>query len=122
MTQALLIVNKRLFFGGDGIIAENLRPQQDKLIKYNQLVSNMVILHNAENMTRSLKKFVKEGHELTPEMLAGLSPYRRAHINRFGDYHMDINRNISPIGTPLIFPENNRLNIEISKLMVFCRK
>lgn len=37
-----------LMFGGDGIIAENLRHEQRKVIKYNQLVANMVILHNVQ--------------------------------------------------------------------------
>lgn len=37
---------KWLFFGGEGIIAENLRHEQRKVIKYSQLVANMVILHN----------------------------------------------------------------------------
>ena len=33
-----------LFFGGDGIIAENIRHEQRKVVKYNQLVANMVCL------------------------------------------------------------------------------
>ena len=35
---------KWLFFGGDGVIAENLRYEQRKAIKYSQLAANMVIL------------------------------------------------------------------------------
>lgn len=31
---------KWLFFGGDGIIAENIRHEQHKVVKYNQLVAN----------------------------------------------------------------------------------
>jgi TnpA family transposase len=34
---------KKLFFGGEGEIAENLRHEQLKIIKYNHLVANMVI-------------------------------------------------------------------------------
>lgn len=29
---------------------------------------------------------------ITEEVLAGLSPYRTIHINRFGDYLMDLDR------------------------------
>lgn len=37
--------SKWLMFGGE-VIAENLRHEQRKVIKYNQLVANMVILYN----------------------------------------------------------------------------
>jgi hypothetical protein len=30
----------------EGVIAENLRHEQRKIIKYNHLVANLVILHN----------------------------------------------------------------------------
>jgi hypothetical protein len=30
-------------------------------------------------------------------VLAGLSPYRTAHINRFGDYTVDTSREVTPI-------------------------
>ncbi|PXV55927.1 Transposase and inactivated derivatives, TnpA family [Dyella jiangningensis] len=84
------------FFGGQGIIAENLRHEQEKVIGYNHLVANMVILHNVEHMTRAIGQLQVEGHEITPEVLAGLSPYRTAHINRFGDYTVDLTRAVVP--------------------------
>lgn len=49
-----------LFFGGEGVIAENIRHEQRKVIKYNQLVANMVILHNTVRMTKTLKKLSGE--------------------------------------------------------------
>lgn len=36
-------------------------------------------------------------HNITAEILAGTSPYRMSSINRFGDYPLDIKRNIEPI-------------------------
>lgn len=41
---------KWIFFGGNGVIAENLEHEQRKIVKYNQLVANLVILHNVVNM------------------------------------------------------------------------
>ena len=82
------------FFGSGGVIAENVRHEQRKIIKYNHLVANMVILHNVEGMTKVLKNLQDEGMEITQEILAGLSPYRTHHINRFGDYTLDIDREI----------------------------
>lgn len=43
---------KWLFFGGEGVIAENVRHEQRKAIKYNHLVANLVILHNVQEMSR----------------------------------------------------------------------
>jgi TnpA family transposase len=86
-----------LFFGGGGIIAENVRHEQRKVVKYNQLVANLVILHNVEAMTRLLKEFSDEGLPVDERVLAGLGPYRTEHINRFGDYPLNLNRKIQPI-------------------------
>ena len=32
-----------------------------------------------------------------PEVLGGLSPYRTSHINRFGDYTLDLERKVAPL-------------------------
>ena len=85
------------FFGGEGIIAENIRHEQRKVIKYNHLVANMIILHNVVGMTRVLQELRDEGVEITPEILAGFAPFRTAHINRFGDYTLDFRRKIGPL-------------------------
>jgi TnpA family transposase len=81
---------KWLFFGGEGVIAENVRHEQSKIIKYNQLVANLVILYNVEAMTGVLKTLQGDGITLDEKILAGLSPYRTNHINRFGDYTLDL--------------------------------
>jgi len=57
----------------------------------------MVILHNVEAMTRVLKGMLVEGIEITQEILAALSPYRTHHINRFGDYTLDLEREVRPM-------------------------
>jgi TnpA family transposase len=69
------------FFGSEGIVAENVRYEQRKIIKYNHLVANMIILHNVEGMTNVLKNLQNEGVGITQELLAALSPYRTYHIN-----------------------------------------
>ncbi|EWC49319.1 transposase [Xanthomonas citri pv. glycines str. 8ra] len=88
---------KWAFFGGEGIIAENVQHEQRKIVRYNQLVANLVILHNVEQMTRVLAQLRDEGSNISPEVLAGLSPYRTSHINRFGDYTLDLKRQVEPI-------------------------
>lgn len=81
-----------VFFGGEGIIQENVAHEQRKLIKYSHLVSNMVCLHNVQSMTVAIRQFRDEGTPVTAEMLGFLSPYRTWHINRFGDYVLDFER------------------------------
>ena len=85
------------FFGNDGIIAENVRHEQVKVIKYNHLVANMIALHNVHAMTVVLQKLIAEGATIDAEMLAGLSPYRTSHINLLGDYTLDSSRPSEPL-------------------------
>jgi TnpA family transposase len=85
------------FFGGEGVIAENIRHEQRKIVKYNHLVANMVILHNVAAMTEVLAELAGEGTQITPEVLAALGPFRTAHINRFGDYTLDLRRKVEPM-------------------------
>jgi TnpA family transposase len=88
---------KLLFFGGEGIIAENIRHEQRKIIKYNHLVANMVILHNVVDMTHALNQIRREGTVITRQMAAGLGPFRLESINRFGDYTLDFRRKVEPV-------------------------
>jgi TnpA family transposase len=75
------------YFGAD-TIAENVRDDQLKVIKYNHLIANLVIFHNCHTMTLALKELEAEGWSLTPELLAAFSPFRTHHLNRFGLYEL----------------------------------
>ncbi len=79
-------------FGGHGVIAENDRDEQRKLIKYNHLVANCLIFHNVFAMTQVLHELAKEGFTIGDDTLRSLSPYIRERINRFGDYRLDMRR------------------------------
>jgi TnpA family transposase len=92
-----------LMFGGEGVIAENLRHEQRKVIKYNQLVANMVILYNVQWMSRVLKELQAKGHPVDADVLKALSPYRMDHINRFGDYLLDLMKKILPLDPTIDF-------------------
>lgn len=81
-----------LHFANDGVIAENIRHEQRKVVKYNHLVANMVILHNVHTMSQTLKTLQEKGVPLNQELLNRLSPYRREHINRLGHYSLDLDR------------------------------
>ena len=92
---------KWAFFGGQGEIAENIQHEQRKVVKYNHLVANMVILHNMQNMSQVLRDLKADGFEIDAELLGGLAPYRTGHINRFGTYVVDLNRKVAPLDADL---------------------
>jgi len=79
-----------LFFGGEGIIAENDPEEQEKIIKYNDLVSNAVVFQNVLDVSRILRELIAEGYPLKREDVAALSPYLTLHLKRFGDYSIDL--------------------------------
>jgi TnpA family transposase len=81
---------KWLFFGGEGIIAENDPEEQEKMIKYNDLVANTVIFHNVIDQSRILAELIAEGFPVEREDVMTLSPYLTLHIKRFGEYILDL--------------------------------
>ena len=44
----------------------------------------------------TLKDLAGEGVVISKEFLNGLSPYRNSNINRFGDYNLDLERDVAP--------------------------
>ncbi|RQM53612.1 MULTISPECIES: Tn3 family transposase [Burkholderia] len=93
---------KWLMFGGE-VIAENIRHEQRKVIKYNQLVANTVILYNVQWMSRKLKALQDKGLPIDADVLQALSPYRREHINRLGSYLLDLQRRAAPLDPSIDF-------------------
>jgi TnpA family transposase len=71
------------YLGAD-TIAENVRDNQLKVIKYNHLIASLVIFHNCLTMTLASKELEAEGWKLTPELLAAFSPFRTHHSTASG--------------------------------------
>jgi TnpA family transposase len=88
---------KWLFFGGEGVIAENDPEEQEKMIKYNDLVANAVIFQNVVDQSRILAELLAEGFPVYREDVAALSPYLTTHIKRFGDYVVDLDTPPQPL-------------------------
>jgi len=76
-------------FGNQGVIAENSRDEQRKIIKYGHLVANILIFMNVYDQSRVMNQLIKEGHVIGSKQAEGLSPYRKRNLNRFGTYHLD---------------------------------
>jgi TnpA family transposase len=78
-----------LSFGNNGVLADNDPADQEKLIKFNTLLADLVIFHNALDIMDVVRGLAAEGWTITADQLGALSPYVRAHISRFGSYATD---------------------------------
>jgi hypothetical protein len=61
-------------FGSAGVITENDREEQRKLVKYNHLVANCLIVYNTALLTNILHDLAAEDYPLNPDVVAALSP------------------------------------------------
>lgn len=84
-------------FGGDSVIAENVRDEQRKFIKYNHLVANILAFHNIVSMTKVIERLKTQDQQISDEVLAAISPYQTSHINRFGQYQLHSRRSPEPL-------------------------
>jgi len=74
---------------GSPVLQSGDPVEQEKRIKYRDLVANAVMLHNVVDMTQVLATLQQEGVEVTPEVAKCLSPYLTEHLKRFGQYMLD---------------------------------
>jgi TnpA family transposase len=82
---------KWLDFGGD-VITENDLNEQQKRIRYIDLVASAVILQNTVDMMRIIQELYAEGENISVEDAAFMSPYGTTGVKRFGNYHLDLKR------------------------------
>jgi TnpA family transposase len=76
-------------FGGP-VVKSGDPVEQEKQLKYASLIANTIMLSNVADMTGVLASMAKEGHRVTSDLVARLSPYTREHIRRFGQYVLDM--------------------------------
>ncbi|MFE2738203.1 Tn3 family transposase [Streptomyces sp. NPDC059349] len=67
-------------FGNRGVIAYNDPIEQEKAMKFNALLTNTVMFHNALDIAEIVRPLLEEGWEIDPEDLAHISPYLTEHI------------------------------------------
>ncbi|BAY14067.1 Tn3 family transposase [Calothrix sp. NIES-2098] len=82
--------SKWFFFGGFGVVMKNDPIEQEKVIKYKDLVANAVLFQNVVDLTDILRNLQKQGYLISREDVAVVSPYITAHVKRFGDYLIDM--------------------------------
>lgn len=84
--------SKWFVIGEHGTITTNDPIEQEKRIKYMDVMANAVILQNAVDITHILRDLAREGYTITSEMISHLSPYLTKHIRRFGVYYLDMDQ------------------------------
>lgn len=77
--------------------------QQEKVIKYNELVTNAIIFQNVVDITAILRELKREGYMIDSEDVRFMSPYLISHIKRFGDYIIDLGQFPKPFEDALDF-------------------
>lgn len=87
--------SKWLSFGGD-VIAENDPDEQQKRLRYNDMVASSVILQNTVDMMRILQKLARDGWQFTDEDVSFLSPYLTSNVKRFGEFNLKLKRPPEP--------------------------
>ena len=79
-------------FGSLELVASNDEDEMEKAIKYNDIITNSVILQNIIDMSDVIYQLTQDGAHIREEDIASLSPYITEHIKRFGDYTIDMRR------------------------------
>lgn len=83
-------------FGGP-VVKSGDPVEQEKQLKYASLVANAVMLSNVADLSRVLTDMGRDGHPVTPELVACTSPYMRRHVLRFGKYTLDMDSLPEPL-------------------------
>lgn len=86
---------KWLDFGGD-VIAENELNEQQKRLRYIDLVASAVILQNTVDMMRIMQEMHAAGEPVSAADVEYMSPYGTFGVKRFGNYHLDMKRPPEP--------------------------
>lgn len=90
-------------FGGDGILKSRDPVENEKSIKYKDLIANAIMLQNVVDMTDVLHDMVQDGYPVTLEVVATFSPYLTEHIKRFGEYVIDLETIPPPLQPDKLF-------------------
>jgi TnpA family transposase len=93
-----------VFFGKEGAITENDPIEQEKRLKYLDLVAGAIILHNTVDMSLAIQTLMSRGEVIPMRHLAALSPYITRHIKRYGDYVVNLQNIPQPLEAAIHLP------------------
>ncbi|RVX40934.1 TnpA family transposase [Nonomuraea polychroma] len=82
---------KWIGFGNNGVIADNEPEEQEKAIKFNTLVADLIMYQTTPDMSLVLNQLRTEGETMHRADVAIMSPYQEDNVRRFGDYIYALN-------------------------------
>jgi Tn3 transposase DDE domain len=88
-TEAFHKFSNWLMFASD-LLADNDPEDQEKIIKFNELLANCLIFHTAVDITKVVNDLIDEGGRIDPVDLATITPYITSKTRRFGTWHLDL--------------------------------
>jgi len=83
-------------FASGGLMAENDPEEQQKRVRYTDIVANALMLRNVADLTDALEQLKQRGYPVQPEDVAHLSAYMTEHLQRFGEYTLKL-RLVAPL-------------------------
>jgi TnpA family transposase len=95
-----------VFFAKQGVITDQDPEEQEKRLKYLDLVASAVILHNTVDISKAVRGLVEEGYKVDRDLLATLSPYLTRNLKRYGDYVVDMTAIPEPFDLAVNLPIN----------------
>ena len=75
---------------GNATIGTNDPEDQEKYIKFNTLVANLVILSTAADMSRVFNGLRADGRPVRRADVMAIAPYQQENVRRFGDFVYDL--------------------------------
>lgn len=93
-----------LFFGKEGMITENNPEEQEKRLKYLDVVACAVTLQTAVDISWAVQALSAEGFKIDRDALASLSPYITRQLKRFGDFVVDLQNIPQPLESAILLP------------------
>ena len=100
-TEAFHNFSAHLMIGGQ-LIGHNDPDYQERVVKFNELISNCAVYSTALDITDAANVLAAEGHPVDTDDLATISPYVTRTIRRFGDWVLDL---APPRGSPATRPD-----------------
>jgi TnpA family transposase len=83
-------------FASGGLMAENDPEEQQKRVRYTDIVANALMLQNVADFTDALEQLKQRGYPVQSEDVAHLSAYMTEHLQRFGEYTLKL-RPVAPL-------------------------
>jgi hypothetical protein len=96
--EALHALRRFLFFANEGIIRRRQEAAQTNQAQCLNLLTKAVVVWNTLYMARALEELPREGFRIDEADIALLSPARSEHLNPYGKFYFDVERELRRTG------------------------